>query len=77
MKKFFKALSQLTPHFISLMMVIAACSGSINGTYSNFEFWVILGLSQVVSSTGSIHNAIEKVFTQIEESEDIDQQLNS
>jgi hypothetical protein len=80
MKKFFRVLgtlNHLTPHIISLLMVIAACTGSIDGTYSNFEFWAILGLSQVVSSVGSIHTSVDKVFTEIEESEDTDQQLNS
>lgn len=60
MKKFFKSFGKLTPHFIALLMALAAASGHyLLGTISLFEFWTLLGLSQIISILGSFSNAIE------------------
>lgn len=60
MKKFFKLWSKLTPHVISILMSLTALIGHfLTGTISLFEFWTLLGLSQIISILGSFSNAIE------------------
>jgi hypothetical protein len=77
MKNIFKHLSRLTPHLISLLMIIAASMGMYDGTFSLFEFWVLLGLSQVITSVASINTRNETLYEIMEEVEEENQQLNS
>jgi hypothetical protein len=74
MKKFFRSFSRLTPHFIALLMVLVAASGHfLTGTISLFEFWTLLGLSQIISILGTFSDAIEVK----EESNKENTQINS
>jgi hypothetical protein len=60
MKKFFKSFGKLVPHVTALLMILTAVSGHfLTGTISLFEFWTLLGLSQIISILGSFSNAIE------------------
>jgi len=78
MKNFFKHLGRLTPHLISLLMLLAAGLGLYEGTFSLFEFWVILGLSQVITIVGSMNNRNEALYEIMEEIEEENtEQLNS
>lgn len=78
MKNFFKHLGRLTPHLISLLMLLAAGLGLYEGTFSLFEFWVILGLSQVITISASINNRNEALYEIMEEIEEENtEQLNS
>jgi hypothetical protein len=74
MKKFFKLWSKLTPHVISILMASSALIGHfLTGTISLFEFWTLLGLSQIISVLGTFSNAIEDV----EETKTENTQINS
>lgn len=78
MKNFFKHLGRLTPHLISLLMLLAAGLGLYEGTFSLFEFWVILGLSQVITVVASMNNRNEALYELMEEIEEENaEQLNS
>ena len=78
MKNFFKHLGRLTPHLISLLMLLAAGLSLYEGTFSLFEFWVILGLSQVITLVGSMNNRNEALYKIMEEIEEENtEQLNS
>jgi len=78
MKKFFKAWSKLTPHVIALCMLLSAITGHyLTGTISLFEFWTLLGLSQIISSLGSFFNAIESSIEEVEEHNSENTQINS
>ena len=78
MKKFFKLFSRLTPHVIALCMLLSAIMGHyLTGTISLFEFWTLLGLSQIISSLGSFFNAIESSIEEVEEHNSENTQINS
>lgn len=77
MKNFFKHLSRLTPHLISLLMLLACTLGLYDGTFSLFEFWVLLGLSQVITTVASINIRQDMLVEAMEEEVEEDQQLNS
>lgn len=78
MKKFFRSFSRLTPHFIALLMVLVAASGHfLTGTISLFEFWALLGLSQIISILGTFINIVETSIEEVEESNAENTQINS
>ena len=78
MKKFFRSVSRLTPHFIALLMILAAGSGHyIIGNISFFEFWALLGLSQIISMFGTFFNNIEDSIREVEEANSENTQINS
>lgn len=74
MIKFIRSFNRLTPYFISLLMILTAALGHfLNNTISLFEFWTLLGLSQIISILGMFVNSIE--ITQ--ESKKENTQINS
>lgn len=78
MKKFFRSVSKLTPHFIALLMVLAALLGHfLIGNVSTFEFWTLLGLSQIISLLGTFSNIVEDSMQEVEESNAENTQINS
>lgn len=78
MKKLFKSVNALTPHVIALLMVVAAGTGHfITGTISLFEFWALLGLSQLISLFSTFCNGIESSIEETKESNKEHAQINS
>jgi hypothetical protein len=78
MKKFFKSVNRLTPQFIALLMVFSAGIGHfITGTISLFEFWALLGLSQIILVVSAFINNVESLFEEAEESNKENTQINS
>jgi hypothetical protein len=74
MKKFFKSWSKLAPTVIALFMALSASAGHfITGTISLFEFWTLLGLSQIISLLTTFSDAIEEA----EETKTENTQINS
>lgn len=77
MKKIFKSISELTPHIIALLMAVSAGIGHfIIGNISLFEFWALLGLSQLISLFGTFLNAIESSNEEAEPNKE-NTQINS
>jgi len=59
MKKFFKLWSKFAPYITTILMALTALIGQFLGTISLFEFWTLLGLSQIISLLSTLSNAKE------------------